>query len=79
MTFLENQPDRLPTNKALTMFGGTVALAPIVGPAVAEIWPQIAPAFLAGPAATELLAAALAGLLSLALAYFVPDRMGSVR
>ena len=76
---LERQPDRIPTNKVLAMFGGTAALAPIIGPAVAEVWPQIAPAALSGPAMTDFVAAALAGLASLALAYFVPDRAGTVR
>lgn len=74
---LETQPTRAPTNKALTMLGGTVALAPFIGPAVNEVWPQIAPAFLAGPAMTEAVAAVIAGLASLALAYFVPDRWGT--
>ena len=76
---LERQPDRIPTNKALTMAGGIPALSVIIGPAVAEVWPQIAPAALSGPAMTDFVAAALAGLASLALAYFVPDRAGTVR
>ena len=76
---LETQPGNLPTNKVLAMLTGTTALAPIIGPAVAEVWPQIAPAALAGPAMTDFIAALLAGLASLALAYFVPDRAGVAR
>ena len=73
---LETQPSRAPTNKALAMFGGTVALAPFIGPAVAEVWPLVAPAALAGPMMTDAVAALLAAVLSLVLAYFVPDRWG---
>lgn len=71
---LANQPSARPTNKALTMFGGVIITTPMVSPFVSEVWPQVAPAFLSGPAATDAVAAILAGALSLGLAYFVPDR-----
>ena len=71
---LANQPTARPTNKALSMFGGFVITTPMVSPVVTEVWPQVAPAFLAGPAFTNALAAVIAGVLSLAITYFVPDR-----
>jgi hypothetical protein len=71
---LANQPTARPTNKTLSMFGGFVITTPMVSPVVTEVWPQIAPAFLAGPAATNAVAAIVAGVLSLAIAWFVPDR-----
>jgi hypothetical protein len=71
---LKKQPDALPTNK-LTV-GASVAA--IVGtqasPLVAEVWPQIAPAVLSGPAATETIAALFALLAGLVVGWFVPDR-----
>jgi hypothetical protein len=68
------QPTKLPTNKALTMAGGTVVLTPLIQPAVFEVWPQIAPMFLAGDAMTALVGGLLTAIASLAFAYFVPDR-----
>ena len=71
---LANQPSRAPTHKTLAMFGGFVLTTPQVLPVVHEVWPQVAPAFLAGPAATNALAAVIAALISMAVAWFVPDR-----
>lgn len=76
---LANQPTARPTNKALTMFAGFVVTTPQIAPVVNEVWPQIAPAFLAGPAATNALAAIIAGAISLAIAWFVPDRANNPR
>jgi len=76
---LANQPTALPTNKAMTMFAGFVLTTPQIAPVVAEVWPQIAPGFLSGPAATNALAAILAGVISLAVAWFIPDRANSPR
>jgi hypothetical protein len=69
------QTSARPTNKALTMFGGVVVTTPMVLPFVEEVWPQIGPGFLTGPAATYALAAAVAASISLAIAYFVPDQL----
>lgn len=73
----ERQPSAAPTNKVLTMFGGNIALLPLVQPFVAEVWPLIAPAAISGPAATNMLTAVLTGIAAVVIAYFVPDRMGS--
>lgn len=72
----ERQPDMLPTNKATVSGGVAVLVATYAGPVVAEIWPQIAPALLAGPAITEFLTAATALLAGLFVAWWVPDRAG---
>lgn len=76
---LETQPDRLPTNKVLAMGLGTLTAAPFIGPAVAEVWPQIVPPAFSGPAMTDFVAALVAVIASMALAYFVPDRAGMAR
>jgi hypothetical protein len=74
----ENQVSALPTNKALAVVGVNMVSLPFVLPAVQEVWPQIAPAFLAGPAMTDAVAALLSGLVGLAVAWFVRDRAGIV-
>ena len=51
------QPTNMPTNKTLTMAGGTILFTPLIRPAVAEVWPQIAPAAMSGDAMTALLIA----------------------
>lgn len=71
---LATQTSNRPTNKALTMVGGTVVLTPFIQPAVAEVWPQIAAPALAGDAMTALVGAVLTAVVSLAFAWFVPDR-----
>ncbi|MCB5199009.1 hypothetical protein LGQ03_07135 [Loktanella sp. TSTF-M6] len=68
------QPTKMPTNKSLTMAGGTILLNPLIQPAVSEVWPQIAPTVLAGENMTTLVGAALAAGISLFFAWFVPDR-----
>lgn len=73
---LERQPDNLPTNKAATV----AAIAPLVAlyaePVAREIWPQVAPAMLAGPAMTTAVAALIGALAGLVVAWWVPDRAG---
>ncbi len=68
------QPSAMPTNKL--MVGTTVAT--IVGtqlsPAVAEVWPAIAPAVLSGPSVTDLIAAVVTLIAGLAAGWIVPDR-----
>jgi hypothetical protein len=76
---LANQASARPTNKALTMFAGFVVTTPQIAPVVNEVWPQIAPAFLAGPAATNAVAAIIAAAISLGVAWFVPDRANTPR
>lgn len=73
---LEHQPDALPTNKSAVaaVFGAGFVLH--AEPVIAELWPAIAPALLAGPAATAAMSW-LAGILAaLAVAWFIPDRAG---
>jgi hypothetical protein len=71
---LVTQPTALPTRKLMV---GTLVAA-ITGtelaPALAEVWPQIAPPVLAGPAVTEYMALVLSLLAGLAVGYFVKDR-----
>ena len=68
-----------PTNKALTMAGGTILLNPLIQPAVSEVWPQIVPTVLAGDAMTTLVGASLAAAVSLGIAWFIPDRPNVIR
>lgn len=72
----EVQTDARPTNKALTTAAGTVGALPLILPAVQEVWPQIAPVALQGPAFTALIAAALSSAVGLGIAWFVRDRVG---
>ena len=71
---LVSQPSAMPTRKLAT---GTLVAA-ITGtqlaPALAEVWPQIAPAVLAGPAVTEYLSLVLSIVAGLVAGYFVKDR-----
>lgn len=62
-----------PTRKLATMLVGTPALYSLVGPAVEEFWPQVAPAALTGPAFTAFISAAAAAAIAGIAAYFVPD------
>lgn len=68
------QPDAWPTRKLVTMAVGTPTIATLIGPAVAEVWPQIVPAAYAGEAMIAFVSAAAAALVSAIVAYFVPDR-----
>lgn len=72
----ERQPSAMPTNKVLTMAGSMPVTLALVSPAVQEVWPQIAPAVLSGPAMTDAMAGIAAALIGMALAWFVPDRAG---
>lgn len=76
---LETQPGNLPTNKALTTALANVGSLPFIVPAVQEVWPQIAPAALAGPNMTIAVAALISGVVALGVAWFVPDRLGRLR
>jgi hypothetical protein len=62
-----------PTNKLSI----GAAVAPIAAlnaePAVAEVWPQIAPAILSGPAVTTAMAAICGAFAGVLAAYWVPD------
>lgn len=73
---LERQPDALPTNKSVTAAAIGAGFMLHVEPVIAELWPQIAPAFLAGPAATDAIAWCAGILAALAVAWFIPDRAG---
>jgi hypothetical protein len=76
MSKYERQPDALPTNKALVSGAtGVITYAQFEG-ALSEIWPQVAPGFLAGPAVTQVLVALAAMALAYAVAWWVPDRAG---
>ena len=68
------EPSAMPNNKLLASFGTGVVSLPFILPAVSEVWPQIAPAFLSGPSMTTAVAAIISGLVSLAMAWFVRNR-----
>ena len=71
---LVKQPSAMPTRKLMV---GTLAAAVTgtqLAPALAEVWPQIAPPVLAGPAVTEYMALVLSVVAGLAIGYFVKDR-----
>ncbi len=70
----ETQPDAWPTNKAMIGSTSTAVILTLIDPAVHEVWPQLAPAFLTGDAMTALVAATCAVLGGLGLAWLVPDR-----
>jgi hypothetical protein len=71
---LATQATSFPTNK-LTVGASVAALVGTqASPLVAEIWPTLAPAILAGPAATEFVSALVALLAALFVGWFVPDR-----
>lgn len=76
---LAKQRTFTPTNKLAV---GTTVSA-IVGtqaaPLVQEIWPQLAPAIVAGPVMTETLAMLMALLSGVIVGWFVPDRPNEAR
>jgi hypothetical protein len=72
----EKQPDALPTNKSLTAAAIGAGFMLHVEPVIAELWPEIAPAWAAGPAATDAIAWAAGILAALIVAWWVPDRAG---
>jgi len=69
------QPDRWPTRKLATVVAGAPTIYALLGDAVGEVWPQIAPAALAGGAMTAFVGMAA----STVLAGGVPDRPNSER
>ncbi len=71
---LATQPDFLPTNKAMTVAALAPGLALHVEPVVAEVWPQLVPLALAGPAMTTAVAWLASALAALVVAWWVPDR-----
>lgn len=71
---MARQTSALPTNKLAAGATVTAIVGTQLSPAVAEVWPQIAPAMLAGPAMTQLVAGVVALLAGVAVGWFVPDR-----
>jgi hypothetical protein len=76
MTRYEKQPDGMPTNKALTAASIAAVVTTYAQPVAAELWPQVAPAALAGPAMTGAVAALVGAMAALIVAWWVPDRAG---
>jgi uncharacterized protein YjeT (DUF2065 family) len=71
---MARQTSALPTNKLAAGATVTAIVGTQLSPAVAEVWPQIAPAMLSGPAMTQLVAGVVALVAGLAVGWFVPDR-----
>lgn len=71
---MTTQPSAMPTNKLAVATIGNVTLNALMADAIREAWPSIVGPALSGPAMTAFIAAAIPALLSLAVAYFVPDR-----
>lgn len=71
---MATQPDSFPTNKLAVGSAISSVFATQVGPVLEEVWPQIAPAVLAGPTMTTTLAMLAAIFVGWAVAWFVPDR-----
>lgn len=67
------QKSSWPTRKLAFGSGITAIVGTQLSPAVAEVWPQLVPAVIAGPAATEIIAALAALFAGLAVGYYVPD------
>ena len=80
MTKYEKQPDYLPTNKMLVTGLLSSVIAPNIAPVVSEIWPQLPfiPPYLAGDAMTAFVTNLASVLVSFVVAWFVPDRAGTV-
>ena len=75
MTDTATQAGLAPTRKLTTMLIGVPALTLLLGPAVAEVWPQIAPVWATGAAVTALVTTLPGVIISGVLAYFgVPDK-----
>lgn len=68
------QTTGMPTNKLAVGATVTAIVGTQLSPAVAEVWPQLAPPLLAGPAMTELIAGLVALIAGLAVGWFIPDR-----
>ena len=71
---MARQASVMPTNKLAVGSAVTAIVGTQLSPAVAEVWPQVAPAMLAGPSVTEMISAVVALLAGLAVGWFVPDR-----
>ena len=68
------QTTSLPTNKlAVGALLASVA-ATKAGPLTAEIWPQVAPLWLAGPVATDVAQVLVGAFAGVAVGWFVKDR-----
>lgn len=72
----EKQPDNLPTNKLAVGSSLAVLVYAHAEPVAAEVWPELAPAMLSGPAATSFVAGMVAVLASWAVGWWIPDRAG---
>jgi len=67
------QKSAMPTNKLTVGASVSAIIGTQLSPAVAEVWPQIVPGVLAGPAVTEIVAAMVALIAGLLAAYWVKD------
>ena len=71
---MAKQASSMPTNKLAV--GSVVAtiVSTQLSPAIVELWPQVAPALLAGPAVAEIVSTLAALAAALLVGWFVPDR-----
>lgn len=76
MAHYETQVGSLPTNKSAVAASVGSLMVLYAEPVIAELWPQIAPALLAGPAFTSALAGLVGIFVALTVAWWVPDRAG---
>jgi hypothetical protein len=67
------QTSALPTRKLTVGSAVATGVTLYMEPVVSEVWPQIAPALLAGPSATQAVAFAFGMGAALLIAYWVPD------
>lgn len=67
------QKSSWPTRKLAFGSGVTALVGTQLSPAVAEVWPQLVPVFLSGPAVTEIVAGMAALVAGLFVGYWVPD------
>jgi len=73
------QASAMPTNKLAVGSAVTAIVGTQLSPAVAEVWPQIAPALLAGPSVTEIISAVAALVAGLVVGWFIPDAPNVVK
>lgn len=78
MAVYEKQPDSWPTNKGTVAAAVASVFTVYTQPAVAEIWPQVAPVVLSGDAVTGMTSALAGTVIGLVAAWWVPDRAGQV-
>lgn len=74
---LVKQKTAMPTNKLMVGSAVSTIVGTQLSPALAEVWPQIAPSILAGPSFTDLVAAMATLMAGLAAGWLVPDRAGA--